>query len=190
MYNMYYLYYRILSSFELVLNTYPVNSTGFENVLLIQTTYAASIQEVTAYTDDNEMADLSFTVSDNFGSNLKANENSINFGEYNEDESTASIKLPPSVLTNVERNFSTNTRIVYSIYDSHKLFFRRENLSEKDKYLVVGSTIISASVFDDDVFNETVNEFPEPVIITLRKDEVSLLISWYIESINSRFCRN
>lgn len=166
---------RILSSFEEVLNNYPINSTNMdlENVLLVHSEYAASIQEF--YQNDSEMVDRSFTINKISSNNSNITEMLIRFGDFLENTSTASIVLPPAILNDNGSNQTASSRIVYSVFDTEKLFFRNfETLPKREQYLVVGSTIVSASVYYDNEFNTSLTELEDPVIIILRKNEVGL----------------
>ena len=160
-------FYRILSSFEDVLNNFPAE---VDNVLIVRTKYAASVQEFES--DENELAELTFTVNSNFG--RKNSTQSIDF-EEKDDNSTASIVLPRSVLNATLGNDSVSSRIIFTVFDTEKLFFRRNTIAEREKYLVVGSAIVSASVFYDGEYNTSLTDLEEPVIVTLRKNEVSSL---------------
>ncbi len=109
------------------------------------------------------MGDLSFTIA-NFSTGSNITEQLIQSEDYS-NASSASIVLPPSILN----DSFVQSRIVFSVYGTEKLFFRREELIENEQYLLVGSKIISASVYYG---NDSLNDLQDPVIITLRKNDV------------------
>ncbi len=179
---------RILSSFQDVLNSFPVE---VDNVLIVQTKYVASVQEVD--NDSDELARLTFTINSNFGrKNSTLNAQSIDFEETMDP--AASIVLPQSILNSFSDNGTDNdtdlssSRIIFSVYNTEKLFFRPNTISEREKYLLVGSVIVSASVFYDGVYNTSVTGLDEPVIVTLRKNEVSTITLCVFHEIYTFIC--
>ena len=163
-----------MGSFEDVLSSYPLNSTQ-DSLLLVHTRYALSLQELDDL-EEGEMGDLSFTIA-NFSTGSNITEQLIQLEDYS-NTSSASIVLPPSILN----DSLVQSRVVFSVYGTEKLFFRREELVEKEQYLLVGSKIISASVYYG---NDSLNDLQDPVIITLRKDNVCQETSLFILLINN-----
>ena len=89
-----------------------------------------------------------------------------NFEDYN-----ASIVLPSSILNSIRSgrfgNNSSSVRIIQAFFETTSLFLRRQSLIDDNRYLRVGSVLVSASIA-----NESINGLSEWVNITFAKDKV------------------
>ena len=158
--------FRILESFQQVAMEYPIPENTTDPILVVQKNYALTVQEFNmTYNSTNNFI---FGISEHFSNGTGIDRNSIHF--ENVEDPAAIIEIPSSILDAVEGGEGI-IRFTHAIFDTESLFLRRRELLERDRYLKVGSTIISASVN-----NETIQDLQDPVIITLRKNEVSVFL--------------
>ena len=143
---------------------YPIPENTTDPILVVQKNYVLAVQEFNmTYNSTNNFI---FGISEHFSNGIGIDGNSIHF--ENVEDPAAIIEIPSSILDAVEGGEDI-IRFTHAIFDTESLFLRRQELLERDRYLKVGSTIISASVN-----NETIQDLQDPVIITLRKNEVSI----------------
>ena len=145
---------RLLDSFEVVINQYPVSNNA---TLLIYQQYAVNIQQFNSTTED-----IIFSVD--HSNNTLFNSNDISFKKL--DNPAATITLPSSILDVVNKDNST-VRFTQAVFRTDFLFLRRKDLLQRNPYLKVGSILISASVG-----NESVKDLEDWVTISFRKNEV------------------
>lgn len=161
---------RLLDSFEVVINQYPVSNNA---TLLIYQQYAVNIQQFNSTTED-----IIFSVD--HSNNTLFNRNDISFKKL--DNPAATITLPSSILDVVNKDNST-VRFTQAVFRTDFLFLRRKDLLRRNPYLKVGSILISASVG-----NESVKDLEDWVTISFRKNEVKQPVtSLYILSFTCCF---
>ena len=134
----------------------PVNQT--EPVILVQESFAVSVQQV----NPEEFETQTFTVSlgdDPFSGTMQLNNNSLGFSSVT--SFTASITLPQNLFDSLP--MLTSSRSAHSVFLTDALYLRRNK-----RELEVGSIIMAASIV-----NRTVEELDPPVSITFLKDHVS-----------------
>ena len=154
-------YFRILAAIESVSENIPITNTS-EPVVIVQTTFAVSIQRVCI--EEFGQSDLTFSVNYEYLSN-ELDENDVIFG-MPEQQSTAAISLPNNLISSI-LNMTNCSKITNAVFISDSLFLRRsENLQE------VGSLIIAASV----VGTDTLRELHSLVNLTFVVNPVSIIV--------------
>ena len=141
-----------MEAIESVIENIPINnSNATEPVVISQRSFAVSIQQVNLQT----FSQNGQTFNVNIGNNQS---NDIIVGDTVDTQSIASISLPNNLLGLIP-NVSNSTRIANAVYLSDSLFLRRD-----DKFMKVGSVIISATVVGVD----TIQELNPPVTLTFQ----------------------
>ena len=141
-----------MEAIESVTENIPVNeSNATEPVVISQRSFAVSIQQVNLQTFSQDGQ----TFSVNIGNNQS---NDIIVGDTVDTKPIASISLPNNLLDSIP-NISNSTRITNAVFLSDSLFLRRD-----DKFMEVGSVIISATVVGVD----TIQELNPPVTLTFQ----------------------
>ena len=141
-----------MEAIESVIENIPINnSNATEPVVISQRSFAVSIQQVNLQT----FSQNGQTFNVNIGNNQS---NDIIVGDTVDTQSIASISLPNNLLDSIP-NVSNSTRIANAVYLSDSLFLRRD-----DKFMKVGSVIISATVVGVD----TIQELNPPVTLTFQ----------------------
>ena len=137
----------------MVVENIPI-SNSFEPVVISQRLFAVSVQQVNfqSFLQDGQ----SFSV--NIGNNKTLKLDDIMVGDTLDSQSTDSISLPNNLLDSIP-NISNSTTITNAVFLSDSLFLRRE-----DKFMKIGSVIISAAVVGID----KIQELNPPVTLNFR----------------------
>ena len=141
-----------MEAIESVIENIPINdSIATEPVVISQRSFAVSIQQVNLQTFSQD--------GQTFNVNIENNQTiDIIVGDTVDTQSIASISLPNNLLDLIP-NISNSTRIANAVFLSDSLFLRRDN-----KFMEVGSVIISATVVGVD----TIQELNPPVTLTFQ----------------------
>ena len=122
--------------------------------MISQRLFAVSVQQVNfqSFVQDGQI----FSV--NIGNNKTLELDDIMVGDTLDSQATGSISLPNNLLDTLP-NISNSTRITNAVFLSDSLFLRRD-----DKFMKVGSVIISAAVVGID----KIREINPPVAISFQ----------------------
>ena len=144
-----------MEAVESVIENIPINdSNTTEPVVISQRSFAVSIQQVNLQTFSQDGQ----TFNVNIGNNQTIVLDDIIVGDTVDTQSIASISLPNNLLDSIP-NISNSTRITNAVFLSDSLFLRRD-----DKFMEVGSVIISATVVGVD----TIKDLNPPVTLTFQ----------------------
>ena len=157
-----------MEAIESVTKNIPINNSDISKpVVISQRSFAVSIQQVNLQT----FSQGGQTFNVNIGNNQS---NNIIVEDTVDTQSIASISLPNNLLDSIP-NISNSTRITNAVFLSDSLFLRHDN-----KFMEVGSVIISATVVGVD----TIKELNPPVTLTFQIiNSVSSM-----DVVNSLFC--
>ena len=138
-----------MEAIESVTENIPINNSDISKpVVISQRSFAVSIQQVNLQT----FSQNGQTFNVNIGNDQS---NDIIVGDTVDTKPTASISLPNNLLDSIPNS----TRITNAVFLSDSLFLRRD-----DKFMEVGSVIISATVVGVD----TIQELNPPVTLTFQ----------------------
>ena len=141
-----------MEAIESVTENIPINNSDISKpVVISQRSFAVSIQQVNLQT----FSQNGQTFNVNIGNDQS---NDIIVGDTVDTKPIASISLPNNLLDSIP-NISNSTRITNAVFLSDSLFLRRN-----DKFMEVGSVIISATVVGVD----TIQELNPPVTLTFQ----------------------
>ena len=150
---------RLLESIQLVAAKIPIPENETGPVILLQTLFAVSVQEVNPQNFESQVLSVSLGDSPFSKTQDVLREDNLNFFKVN--NSTASITLPKNLFDSFPAsNFSRITQLVFL---NDALYLRRNETS-----LEVGSIIIAASVAEG-----IIEHLEPPISLTFLKNPVS-----------------
>ena len=150
---------RLLESVEIVVTDLPIPENETGPVILSQSLFAISVQEVNTQGFESQTLSVSLGDSPFSDTQTELSEESLSFSASM--SSTSSITLPQNLFSSLPA--SNSSRITHLVFLNNALFLRRN-----DSSLKVGSIIISASIV-----NRTVEGLEPPVSVTFLKNSVS-----------------
>ena len=151
---------RLLESLEVVAESIPIPENSTEPVVIMQPTFAVSVQEV----DPQSFAGFTFSASIDSGSEEELGNDSLSFGG---DGDTAmrpatSMSLPPSLFQSIP--VTNATRITQSVFVNDGLFLRRNATINQQE---VGAIILAA-----EVVGSRVSGLDPPITLIFLKNQV------------------
>ena len=150
---------RLLESVQLVAAEIPIPDNETGPVVLLQSSFAVSVQEVNSQKFESQVLSVSLGDSPFSGTKNISSEDSLNFSAVN--HSTASITLPANLFDSLPA--SNSSRITQLVFLNDALYLRRNESS-----LEVGSIIIVTSVAE-----EIIEHLEPPISLTFLKNPVS-----------------
>ena len=154
------LYCRLLESLQVVAESIPIPPNSTEPVVITQTTFAVSVQEV----EPEFFAGFTFSASIDSGSDRVLSSDSLSFGEGSDNVmgTVTSMSLPANLFQSIP--VTNTTRITQSVFVNDALFLRRN--------VTVGQREVGAIILAAEVVGSRVSGLDPPITLTFVKNQV------------------
>ena len=155
-------FYRLLRSFEDVIENYPVNAGGATVLLKRQFVVVARGFKFSGNVSRNSILSVRYADSEN-NDRVSLTDDIV--------DPSARVVIPGSLLSNISSKGEPTIRLIQAAFDTDVLFLRRKSLLRQWSQLKVGSILVLSSIA-----NRSISRQENVITITLKKDKASLIM--------------